>query len=65
MSTPSDGDVKADVREELLQIFRRLQVVQAAVERAEAAFSGGDLSTVTSALDDATDNVWAAREATD
>lgn len=65
MSTPSDGDVKADVREELLQIFRRLQVVQAAVERAEAAFSGGDFSTVTSALDDATDNVWAAREATD
>lgn len=65
MSNPSDSDVVAAVREELLLLWRRLDVIQAAVQRAEAAFSGPDFTTITAALDDAQSQVVAARAATD
>jgi hypothetical protein len=65
MAVPSDVEVRTWVHDALLLIVRQLPVIQAAVERAEGAFTGPDFSATVAALDEAHDQLTTAFNSTD
>jgi len=61
MAVPTDAEIKTYVGDTLTEVWRQMDVLHAATERAEAAFTSANYSTLIAAMDDAKDAIVTAR----